>query len=127
MHLHFAHTRQPAGHRGLLLLVVLFMFFMVILFLCAPASVGNIPPDGLGLILRAETDGLRIIAVACESPAEKAGLLPGDLLTQAGDIALSTADGLKSAVKDAEKHGIITLTYERNLAFLSTCIDLSGH
>jgi carboxyl-terminal processing protease len=49
------------------------------------------PPEqvGVGINVMAEPDGLRIVKVLENSPAARAGLMPGDLITKVGAISLA--------------------------------------
>ena len=46
-----------------------------------------------------ETKGLTVVALIKESPAERAGIAEGDLLTRIGDIALDKPEALSSAAQ----------------------------
>lgn len=46
-----------------------------------------------------ETDGLEVIAVINESPADKAGIRDGDVLKQLGDVALKSPAALTEAAR----------------------------
>lgn len=46
-----------------------------------------------------ETDGLQVIAVIQDSPAEKAGIQHGDVLKQLGDVALKSPSALTQAAQ----------------------------
>lgn len=53
---------------------------------------------GLGLMLLEKDESLYVLAVTKGSPAEKAGVLPGDYLIQADDIRLHHPDQLNEAI-----------------------------
>lgn len=47
-----------------------------------------------------ETDGLRVIAVINDSPADKAGIQDGDILKQLGEVTLKSPSALSQAARD---------------------------
>jgi len=55
-----------------------------------------------------------VLEVFKETPAEKAGLKAGDVITKAGDRKVEDSDDLVSALRDAEKK--VTLTVMRQKA-----------
>jgi serine protease Do len=57
--------------------------------------------------------GLLIISIADASPAEKAGMLVGDLLLEANGSALSGPDDLLDALSSVSKEGAVTLKFLR--------------
>jgi membrane-associated protease RseP (regulator of RpoE activity) len=62
-------------------------------------------PDGKGVL---------VTEVMSDTPAEKAGLKPGDVITKVGDRAVADSDDLVSALRGADKK--VTLTIRRKNA-----------
>jgi serine protease Do len=71
----------------------------------APAHVARRMRQAVGL---PERDGVLVRAVEAASPAERAGLRQGDLITQAGDAAVADTDAL-AAVLEALTAPTLTL------------------
>lgn len=66
----------------------------------------------LGLMLLEKERGLYVLAVTKDSPADKAGVEPGDYLLRMEDVTLQDAASLEALLNgDAE---VITLTVKRN-------------
>jgi uncharacterized iron-regulated protein len=59
------------------------------------------PRGKLGLVLKKADGGLRILHVREQSPADKAGIRPGDLLTGIDGLPLKNAKGIHDAIKKA--------------------------
>ena len=70
----------------------------------------------LGLLLTEAEDGLYVLAVIADSPAARAGMLPGDCILTAGGIAVSTADDLNRLL--GEGPGELCLMLRRDEATL---------
>ena len=62
------------------------------------------PPPRLGLLLGMENGGLVVKRIFPGSPAQKAGVLPGDLLLAVDDKPLTTPKGIHDAIKAAPFH-----------------------
>lgn len=59
--------------------------------------------------------GVFVYSVSEGGPAEKAGILTGDIITKINDIEVSTMDGLKERVNSYRAGTEITVTYMRNI------------
>ncbi len=57
--------------------------------------------------------GLLIVSIADASPAEKAGMMLGDVLLEANGAALSGPDDLLDALASTSKGGEVTLKFLR--------------
>jgi serine protease Do len=66
--------------------------------------------------------GLLIISIADGSPAEKAGMILGDLLLAANETALEGPDDLLDALSGVAKNGAITVKFLRGGAIKSAAI-----
>ena len=65
----------------------------------------------LGIMLTEKGDGLYVLAVTQNSPADKAGVQPGDYVLQAGDEELKDAEHLDECLE--ESGSAVTLTLLR--------------
>ena len=74
----------------------------------------NLSPDLGSYFGVADGKGVLVLEVFKETPAEKAGLKAGDVITKAGDRKVEDSDDLVSALRDAEKK--VTLTVMRQKA-----------
>ena len=73
-----------------------------------PAATGNAEEDA-----KVQPDsGLKLLAVIKDSPAAKAHLLRGDVLTKIGDVVLEQPDALYEAVKKYQGMQV-EIAYER--------------
>ncbi|MEO8711752.1 MAG: PDZ domain-containing protein [Parafilimonas sp.] len=60
-------------------------------------------------------NGVKIIGVDDEdSPAAKAGLKEGDIITQVNGKTITSTDDLRQSIKDIKKGDIVKITYKRN-------------
>jgi S1-C subfamily serine protease len=66
--------------------------------------------------------GLLIVSIADASPAEKAGMILGDVLLEANGTALSGPDDLLDALSGTSKGGAVTLKFLRGGAVKSASI-----
>lgn len=55
----------------------------------------------LGLMLLDDDQGVYVLAVADQSPADEAGVAPGDYLLQAGGEAILTAEQMNDLAREA--------------------------
>ena len=64
---------------------------------------------------RVETlpEGAYILSVDAESPAEKAGLLPGDIIVEIGDKQIKSSDDMIAALEGTESGDTLTVTVWR--------------
>ena len=58
-------------------------------------------------------NGAYIISVEAGSPAEKAGLLPGDILVELNGNVIATSDAMIAALEDTKAGDVITVTVWR--------------
>ncbi|MFW6168989.1 MAG: S1C family serine protease [Planctomycetota bacterium] len=68
----------------------------------------------IGVLGEEGTDAAKITAVLPASPAERAGIQPGDLVTQLGDHQVETFDDLKRFVNQRQPGDSVTLEILRN-------------
>jgi serine protease Do len=76
--------------------------------------VQNLNPDLGGYFGVPDGKGVLVVEVLKDTPAEKAGLKAGDVITKVGDKAVQDSDDLVSALRDADKK--VTLTIRRKNA-----------
>ena len=81
----------------------------------APQTEASGAALGLMLLEKETPRGLYVLAVAQESPADKAGIHPGDYLLQAGDAQLETAAQLDELITSTEALPITLLRDSRKL------------
>ena len=67
----------------------------------APISGGS--SAALGMMLLEKEKGLYVLAVTQDSPADKAGISPGDYLLRAGETALDSVEQLDLMTDAAER------------------------
>lgn len=77
---------------------------------------------GLGLMLLEKDKGLYVLAVTEGSPADRAGICPGDYIVRAGEAPLVTADQLDLLI-DADG-GPIRLKLHRSDQVLNVLLPL---
>jgi serine protease Do len=68
----------------------------------------------LGVMTEGSTDGAKIEEVAKDSPADKAGLKEGDVITKVNDKKVYDHEELSNIIRDMEPNHKITITYKRN-------------
>lgn len=73
-----------------------------------------------------ERDGLLVRSVEDDSPAARAGLLVGDLLTAAGGTDLTSVDDLHDALDAARESGTLTLHVVRGAEELDVTVEFGG-
>lgn len=74
----------------------------------------NKPKIGLQIQDVEEGSGVKVKEVDEETPAEKAGLKEGDVITQVNGKDISGVDEMKEAIKDVKAGDSIKLTFKRN-------------
>lgn len=84
----------------------------------APSAQGS---AGLGLMLLEKEHGLYVLAVTENSPADRAGVLPGDYLISADGVLLTESAQLDGVI---EAHGILRICLKRGSRQLD--IELSA-
>ena len=89
----------------------------------APADVARQLRASVGL---ADREGLLVRSVAPDSPAERAGLKTGDLITQAGGAEVTTVDHLHGALDDAREAQQLTLHLVRGSDELDVTVAFSA-
>lgn len=67
----------------------------------------------LGVASSSEEDGAKVSSVTKGSPAEKAGLIKGDIITKVGSDNINDADDLIDAVGDHKPDDKVSITYKR--------------
>ena len=85
---------------------------LALAFLCAPARENAAPParmTELGLMLLEEEDGIYVLAVTDRSPACRAGIEPGDLLTGVNGDSLTEIAQLEAMLQDVPQSGSLRL------------------
>lgn len=75
-------------------------------------SVDNIPPVYGRLVQLKPGEGLLVVRVVRESPADRAGILPGDLLMKVGDNMLTSPVQLIHLAQSSEHKAQVTLIRE---------------
>ena len=88
----------------------------------APADVARQLRASVGL---ADREGLLVRSVAPDSPADRAGVKAGDLLTQAGDRDVATVDDLHAALDGARDAQALGLHVVRGAEELDLTVDFS--
>jgi serine protease Do len=88
----------------------------------APADVARQLRASVGL---ADRDGLLVRSVAPDSPAERAGLKTGDLITQAGGQDVASVDDLHSALDAARESQTLALHIVRGSDELDVAVDFT--
>ena len=76
----------------------------------------------LGLVLLDESGGLFVLAISDQSPAWRAGILAGDLLTRAGDVPLTSVLQLEEMLLSAPRTLPITLDRSGDIMTLQLSI-----
>lgn len=84
-------------------------------FLYAPENFSVHDNTGfLGVTTMQADGGAKITGVSKESPAEKAGLKEGDIITKVGDKNISNQDDLYEAVSKHKPKEVVSITYKRD-------------
>jgi TonB family protein len=103
----------------------------------ATAALGVRPPGGfLGVQLKELTpelaaqygtaSGALVAATAPGGPADKAGLVSGDIVTKLGGEAMANPDQLALAVKELPSGMLVTVDYVRNGQTATTTVELAA-
>ena len=82
------------------------------------------PPENIGLTLDV-TIGNQVNAVAAQSPADKAGLRPGDLLTRIQETEIRSQGDVMRALHLAPQEGSVSLQWRREGQVHSASIPLA--
>jgi putative serine protease PepD len=77
-------------------------------------SSGNVQHAYLGVAVEAASNGVRIAQVRSGTPAERAGLHVGDVVTAIDGKKVSTTAQLQGAIDAKQPGDTVTLTYRRN-------------
>ena len=73
-----------------------------------------------------EKSGVLVLSVSDDSPAEKAGLKAGDVITRLGDEKITDADDLISALRDYEDGDKVNLDYVRQGKSANVQVELEN-
>ena len=90
---------------------------LALAFLCAPARENAAPParmTELGLMLLEEEGGVYVLAVTDNSLACRAGIEPGDLLTEADGVTLTEITQLEGMLQASPADGLLHLCLTRD-------------
>jgi putative serine protease PepD len=68
----------------------------------------------LGVELNGSTGAARVVNVRSNTPAAKAGLHAGDVITSLGGKAVASSDALRAAINARQPGERVSLTYTRN-------------
>lgn len=96
-------------------------------FLCAPARESDAPParmTELGLMLLEEKGGIYVLAVTDRSPACRAGIEPGDLLTGVDGKSLTEIAQLEAMLQDMPEGGVLRLGLVRDGASMTLTLPV---
>jgi putative serine protease PepD len=77
-------------------------------------SSGSVKHAYLGVAIQTASNGVRLTEVRSGTPAERAGLQVGDVITAIDGKAITNAAQLSSAIDAKQPGDRVTLTYERN-------------
>ena len=100
---------------------------LALAFLCAPARENAAPParmTELGLMLLEEKGGIYVLAVTDRSPACRAGIEPGDLLTGVNGDSLTEIAQLEAMLQDVPEGGALRLGLVRNGASMTLTLPV---
>ena len=92
-----------------------------------PAQQHVSPPSRmteLGLMLLEEKGGIYVLAVTDRSPVCRAGIEPGDLLTEAGGESLTEIAQLEAMLQDVPEGGALRLGLVRNGASMTLTLPV---
>ena len=96
-------------------------------FLYAPVRESAAPParmTELGLMLLEEKGGIYVLAVTDRSPACRAGIEPGDLLTGVNGDSLTEIAQLEAMLQDVPEGGAMRLGLVRNGASMTLTLPV---
>lgn len=96
-------------------------------FLCAPVRESAAPParmTELGLMLLEEKGGIYVLAVTDRSPACRAGIEPGDLLTEADGESLTEIAQLEAMLQTMPESGALRLGLVREGASMALTLPV---
>jgi putative serine protease PepD len=85
---------------------------------------GTVRHAYVGVMIKGVTNGARITTIVKDSPAAKAGLKVGDVVTAFGGNAINSADDLTAAVFHAKAGDTVTVTVRRNGATKQLSVKL---
>ena len=111
----------------LIMAVALIAAGLSLAFLYAPARENAAPPSRmteLGLMLLEEEDGIYVLAVTDRSPACRAGIEPGDLLTEADGESLTEIAQLEAMLQHVPEGGALRLGLVRNGASMTLTLPV---
>jgi putative serine protease PepD len=80
----------------------------------------------LGVELGSNATAARVASVRSGTPAAKAGLRAGDLITSLGGTKVSSSDGLRAAINAHKPGDKVTVTFTRNGARHTVSLTLSS-
>lgn len=110
----------------LIMAVALIAAGLSLAFLYAPARENAAPPSRmteLGLMLL-EEDGIYVLAVTDRSPACRAGIEPGDLLTEADGESLTEIAQLEAMLQHVPEGGALRLGLMRDGASMTLTLPV---
>ena len=96
-------------------------------FLCAPVRESAAPParmTELGLMLLEEKGGIYVLAVTDRSPACRAGIEPGDLLTEADGESLTEIAQLEAMLQTMPESRALRLGLVREGASMALTLPV---
>ena len=96
----------------LMMATVMAVMGLALACLCSPAQEHAASPSRmteLGLMLLEDEGGIYVLAVTDRSPACRAGIEPGDLLTGAGGESLTGIAQLEAMLQDVPQNGSLRL------------------
>ena len=111
----------------LIMAVALIAAGLSLAFLYAPARENAAPPSRmteLGLMLLEEEDGIYVLAVTDRSPACRAGIEPGDLLTGVDGKSLTEIAQLEAMLQDVPEGGALRLGLVRDGASITLTLPV---
>ena len=79
----------------------------------------------LGVATQNGTDGVQVITVGANSPAAKAGLKEGDVITAIDNTSITTTTALRSAIQSHQSGDTVTVHYTRDGQATTVKVTLS--
>ncbi len=79
----------------------------------------------LGVATQNGTDGVQVITVGANSPAAKAGLKEGDVITAIDNTSTTTTTALRSAIQSHQSGDTVTVHYTRDGQATTVTVTLS--